>query len=54
MKTVLGGEERECEHCNGLGYIEVGSTSDPEENEFLECEPCEGSGVVYQEEIIPF
>jgi DnaJ-class molecular chaperone len=54
MKTVLGGEERECENCAGFGQVEIGSTTSPEENEWVECEHCEGTGVVYQEEIIPF
>jgi hypothetical protein len=42
----LGDWGKECPNCNGQGYIEVGSTIDPEENEFVECEVCETLGKV--------
>jgi hypothetical protein len=47
QRPQLGGDNgKECPNCHGQGYIEVGSTTDPEENEFVECEVCETLGTV--------
>ncbi len=59
MRTVvLGGEVDECRQCHGEGYYEVGSSIDPEENEWVECEECGASGVVVagadDEEVVDF
>ena len=40
-----------CGNCNGEGYHCVGSSVIEEENEWVECEVCEASGLV---EVIPF
>jgi DnaJ-class molecular chaperone len=46
VRPELGGWAKECRNCHGAGYIEVGSTIEPDENDLLECEECNGQGVV--------
>jgi len=40
------GWANECEKCHGEGYVQVGSTVEPEENELELCTECDGVGAV--------
>jgi len=45
--VTAGAAAEQCQVCNGEGYYEVGSSAFTEENEWVECEGCAASGVVY-------
>ncbi len=46
VRSDVGGWAKECMNCHGEGYVQVGSTVEPDENEQELCGECEGSGVV--------
>lgn len=42
----LEADGNECETCKGTGYVELGSTTTPEDEDYDVCPECDGEGFI--------